>query len=45
MIKKITSIRFDDETLEKLSEIAMKQDRTISWLVRKAVQEFIKKNK
>jgi len=45
MTKISKSIRFDEETIEQLNKIGIKLDRKFSWLVNRAVQEFIKKNK
>jgi predicted transcriptional regulator len=44
MAKLIKSIRFDEETIAELTKIGVKLDRKFSWLVNRAVQEFIKKN-
>jgi predicted transcriptional regulator len=39
----IQTVRLDKETLTALRKIAEKQDRTVGWLIRKAVEEFIER--
>jgi predicted transcriptional regulator len=40
MDKAIVATRIDNQTLRALRELAQRQDRTVSYLVRKAVEEF-----
>jgi metal-responsive CopG/Arc/MetJ family transcriptional regulator len=40
---KIKNIRFPEKMLQKLSKAAMEQDRSVSWLVRKFVDEGLEK--
>ena len=40
---KVKNIRFPDEMLKKLSKAAIEQDRSVSWLVRRFVDEGFKK--
>jgi predicted transcriptional regulator len=40
---KIQTVRLDEQTLAVLKKIAEKQDRTVGWLIRKAVEEFVKR--
>jgi len=42
-MKEITSFLIDGPDLEALKEIARKQDRTVSYLIRLAIKELIKK--
>jgi predicted transcriptional regulator len=37
------SIALDPETLEKLSELAEKKDRSVGYLIRAAIDEYLKK--
>ena len=37
------NVRIPDEDRDALEQIAQEQDRNISWLVRKAIQEFLEK--
>lgn len=39
----IQTVRLDKETLTALRKIAEKQDRTVGWLIRKAVEEFVER--
>ena len=40
---KIQTVRLDEQTLAALKRIAAKQERTVGWLIRKAVEEFVKR--
>lgn len=42
MYKTIVATRIDGQTLHVLRELAQRQDRTVSYLVRKAVEQFAK---
>jgi predicted transcriptional regulator len=39
------SVWLEDKTLKRLEEIGKLEDRPIGWLVRKAVEEFVKNYK
>ena len=41
MNKVLVATRIDEKTHRRLTQIASKDDRTVSYLVRKAVEEFI----
>jgi predicted transcriptional regulator len=41
---KPTSIYLDTDTLQDLKQIAKTQERSISWVVRKAIKEYIAKS-
>jgi predicted transcriptional regulator len=43
MKTKFVAVRMDTETLKKLREIAIRMDRPISWVVRKACKDFAEK--
>jgi predicted transcriptional regulator len=45
MRKKLTAIRLKPEQLQKLGEIAVREDVPVSWLIRKAIDEFLKRKK
>lgn len=41
----IQTVRLDEKTLAALKKIGEKQDRTVGWLVRKAVEEYVEREK
>jgi predicted transcriptional regulator len=43
--KKLTAIRLKPEQVEKLEKIALREDVPVSWLIRKAIDEFLKRHK
>jgi hypothetical protein len=43
--KKLTAIRLKPEQVEKLEKIALREDVPVSWLIRKAIDEFLKRKK
>jgi predicted transcriptional regulator len=43
--KKLTAIRLKPEQLQKLGKIAVREDLPVSWLIRKAIDEFLKRKK
>jgi predicted transcriptional regulator len=43
MRKKLTAIRLKPEQLRKLAKIAVREDVPVSWLIRKAIDEFLKR--
>jgi len=45
MRKKLTAIRLKPEQLQKLEKIAVREDVAVSWLIRKAIDEFLKRKK
>jgi predicted transcriptional regulator len=45
MRKKLTAIRLRPEQLQKLAKIAVREDVPVSWLIRKAIDEFLKRKK
>jgi Ribbon-helix-helix protein, copG family len=45
MRKKLTAIRLKPEQLRKLAKIAVRKDVSVSWLIRKAIDEFLKRQK
>jgi predicted transcriptional regulator len=42
MRKKLTAVRLKPEQLRKLEKIAVREDLPISWLIRRAIDEFLK---
>jgi predicted transcriptional regulator len=44
-MKKITSILIEVELLDKLKAVAKKTDRSVNYLICKAIDEFIKNQK
>jgi len=43
--KKLIAIRLKPEQVEKLGKIALREDVPVSWLIRKAIDEFLKRQK
>jgi len=43
-LTKLTGIRTSPEQWERLEQIGAKLDRPVSWLIRKAIDEFIERN-
>jgi hypothetical protein len=43
--KKLTAIRLKPEQLTRLGRIALRDDVPVSWLIRKAIDEFLKRQK
>jgi predicted transcriptional regulator len=43
--KKLTAIRLKPEQIKKLERIAVREDVPVSWLIRKAIDEFLKRRK
>ena len=39
----VVRVRIDSELLAKLEKQAVKLDRTVSWLIRKAIEDSLKK--
>ena len=40
-MRKMISVRIDVTTLAKLKRIAAKKERDVSWLLRKAAEEYV----
>jgi len=45
MRKKLTAIRLKPEQVQKLETLAAREDVAVSWLIRKAIDEFLKRKK
>ena len=45
MAKKLTAVRLKPEQLKKLEKIAVREDLPVSWLIRKAIDEFLERQK
>jgi predicted transcriptional regulator len=43
--KKLTAIRLKPEQIASLEKIAAREDVPVSWLIRKAIDEFLKRQK
>jgi len=43
--KKLTAIRLKPEQVKKLERLAVREDVPVSWLIRKAIDEFLKRRK
>jgi predicted transcriptional regulator len=43
--KKLTAVRLKPEQLKKLEKISVREDLPISWLIRRAIDEFLKRQK
>jgi hypothetical protein len=43
--KKLTAIRLKPEQIAKLEKIARRDDVPVSWLIRRAIDEFLKRQK
>jgi predicted transcriptional regulator len=43
--KKLTAVRLKPEQVKKLERIAVREDVPVSWLIRKAIDEFLKRRK
>jgi predicted transcriptional regulator len=43
--KKLVAIRLKPEQLKKLEKISAREDLSVSWLIRKAIDEFLKHQK
>jgi len=44
-VLKRTSLFIDAAELKELAKIGKKVDRTVAWLIRKAVSEYLERNK
>jgi predicted transcriptional regulator len=45
MAKQLTAVRLKPEQVKKLEKIAVREDVPVSWLIRKAIDEFLKRMK
>jgi predicted transcriptional regulator len=45
MAKKLTAVRLKPEQLQKLEKIAVREDLPVSWLIRRAIDEYLKRHK
>jgi predicted transcriptional regulator len=45
MVKKLTAIRLDPKQIVQLERIAKREDRAVSYIIRKAIDEYIRKDK
>jgi len=45
MAKQLTAVRLKPEQVKKLEQIALREDVPVSWLIRKAIDEFLKRKK
>lgn len=43
--KKLFAVRLKPEQIKKLEKIAIREDRPVSWLIRRAIDEFLKRKK
>jgi predicted transcriptional regulator len=43
--KKLIAVRLTPGQVQKLEKIAVREDRPVSWLIRKAIDEFLKRKK
>jgi len=45
MKRTLMAVRLDPEQIKALEKLSQKEDRPVSWLIRKAVDEFLKRGK
>jgi predicted DNA-binding protein len=38
---KLTAVRFDQETIDRLAKIGQELDRSVSYMIRHAVEKFV----
>jgi predicted transcriptional regulator len=43
--KKLIAVRLKPEQVQKLEKMAVRADVPVSWLIRKAIDEFLKRKK
>ena len=43
--KKLIAVRLKPDQVEKLERISLREDVPVSWLIRKAIDEFLKRKK
>jgi predicted transcriptional regulator len=44
-VEKMFSIRIDLETLDKIQKIAKREERSVSYIIRQACKEYVKREK
>jgi predicted transcriptional regulator len=42
-MKKLTAVRLEPQQVKALEKIGKREDRSVSWLIRKAIDEFLKR--
>jgi len=45
MKETLVALRISTAQRQALRKLALRQDRSVSWLIRKAIEEFVKKKK
>jgi len=45
MVKKLRAVRIKERDLEELKKLAKKEDETVSFLIQKAIREFLDKER
>ena len=45
MTKRLVTVRLKSEQVKKLAKIASREDLSVSWMIRKAIDEFLKRKK
>lgn len=45
MVKKLTAIRLDPKQIAQLERIAKREDRAVSYIIRKAIDDYIRRDK
>ena len=45
MKRTLTAVRLNPEQIKALEKLSQKEDRPVSWLIRKAIDEFLKRGK
>lgn len=43
--EKMFSVRIDADTLEKIQKIAKREERSVSYIIRQACKEYVKREK
>ena len=43
MVKKLTAIRLDPKQIAQLERIAKREDRAVSYIIRKAIDDYIRR--
>jgi len=43
--KKLTAVRLKPEQIKKLEKISIREDLPVSWLIRRAIDEYLKRQK
>jgi predicted transcriptional regulator len=45
MAKKLTAVRLKPEQVRRLEKLAIREDLPVSWFIRRAVDEYLKRQK